>query len=171
MSKINKQKIASWAKSHFKLLHSGYHGVDHWSRVFNNSKQINKLMSNKVNEDLLFLFAFFHDVERTNEGHDLIHGKEAAKLLEELNNSELFSLTENDLNELQGAMELHSNGVITGTILQKICYDSDRLDLWRADIKINPVYLCTDAAKQIHKERLNTDFYTRAKNGYVTRYS
>ena len=161
--KLDRSNFAKWATDNYRQDLKGIHGISHWARVFNNGRIMNNMLSEdqRVDEDLLFIFAFFHDTERTNEGYDTDHGTLASNLLESINGSDVVQLDEDSLNELCGAMELHSDGVITGTLLQKLCYDSDRLDLWRADITIDPKYLCTDVGKKLHEERKNAGFYEK----------
>ena len=112
-----------------------------------------------ANSKVVHYFGLFHDMARINEYTDDGHGLRSATLLKSLGGAEFLKLTDDEFAELFDAMALHSDHQPTGTITQKVCWDADRLDLWRIGIMPDPDRLFTDAAKQLHFDRLYKGYY------------
>jgi uncharacterized protein len=120
------------------------HGVSHWARVLENGRLLAERAG--ANLEVVELFAVFHDSCRINEGTDPSHGARGAKLASELR-GKLFDLPEADFRLLQLACVQHTNGKTQADLTVQVCWDSDRLDLYRVDICPHPDRLCTDAAR------------------------
>ena len=99
-----------------------------------------------VNSDVVELFAVLHDARRENEGTDRDHGRRGAELAKELRGS-LIELSDEAFALLYMACSYHTDGRTDGDITVQTCWDADRLDLGRVDIRPEPRYLCTTAAK------------------------
>jgi uncharacterized protein len=103
---------------------------------------------NGANQKIVTLFAFTHDMARTNEGSDYKHGPNAAqRIKEELLGREFFTLTEPELDLLLYAVEEHTNGLLMADITVQTCWDADRLDLNRVGIQPARYKLCTPQAR------------------------
>lgn len=139
-----------YLKRQFQIEWNGFHGGAHWARVKMNAtllgREYNKLGEN-VDFDVLELFSILHDHKRENEGYDIEHGKRAADALE-FYRGRFFEIPDSAFQELWTACAYHSDGRISDPSLNvEICWDADRLDLYRVGVMPNPKYLCTAVAK------------------------
>ena len=128
------------------------HGIAHWDRVYENGR---KLLDSDVNPLVVGLFAYLHDSCRMNDGADLEHGMRAAEWIEELRETYLKEVSEEDIDLLKEACRLHTIAHKTGNPTIDACFDSDRLDLWRVGIIPDPERLATEKGKEIAR---NTDY-------------
>jgi uncharacterized protein len=121
------------------------HGEGHWRRV---AAAGLALLPETPGADpaVVFLFALFHDSMRFNDGHDPRHGPRGAALARELR-GEAFDLEEAEMDVLGFACEEHTNGGVGSNPTAGVCWDADRLNLWRVGIKPDPRLLSTGAAR------------------------
>jgi uncharacterized protein len=126
----------------------GYHGLDHWARVRENGLRIAGTVG--ANEEVVKLFALFHDSRRIYEQRDKGHGHRGAELARKLR-WRLFELDDEDFDLLYHACRLHTDGLTDADPTIQACWDADRLDLGRCGITPRPNLLCTDAARKILK--------------------
>ncbi len=132
-------------RSNYCLPWDGIHGYAHWSRVRENGLRIAGL--NGANKRIVEYFAFCHDSCRRNENHDPAHGHRAGSYIRK----ELLpylDLSQEELELLCFACNLHTDGFTQGDITIQTCWDADRLDLMRVGIMPHCKYLCTNEAKQ-----------------------
>lgn len=128
----------------FRLGIHSIHGPCHWARVYENGMRL--AHSTGARRDVVAFFALFHDVCRTNEGADHIHGLESARWIQEIH-GKYFSLDNEGMDLLIRAIQYHSEGFLHEDITVQTCWDADRLDLARVLIFPTPERLCTFAAK------------------------
>jgi uncharacterized protein len=133
-------------KAQLKINWQGIHGIAHWSRVKYHGRKIG--IARGADLLVLELFAFLHDSKRENDGYDPGHGLRAARYTKSLN-GRYFNLTNSQLAQLCEAMENHTNGYKHDDVTIQSCWDSDRLDLGRVDIKPSPDYLSEEASAYI----------------------
>ena len=121
------------------------HGESHWKRV---AAAGLKLLPEMPDADpaLVFLFALFHDSMRLNDNHDPMHGPRGAALARELR-GEAFDLEDAEMELLGFACEEHTNGGLDPDPTVGVCWDADRLNLWRVGRRPDPRLLSTQAAK------------------------
>jgi uncharacterized protein len=121
------------------------HGESHWQRV---AAAGLILLPETPGADpaLVFLFALFHDSMRLNDHYDPEHGPRGAALARELR-GEAFDLEEAEMGLLAFACEEHTNGGIGPDPTVGVCWDADRLNLWRVGIIPDPRFLSTEAAR------------------------
>ena len=125
---------------------NGIHGVPHWSRVWFHGRALAAAVD--VNPQVLAWFAFLHDSQRHNDGHDPQHGRRAADFAIGLRRAGVISgLAGHEFEHLCEAMRLHSDGHTTGEPAIVACWDADRLDLARVGIRPHPNRLCTSHAR------------------------
>jgi len=125
---------------------NGIHGVPHWSRVWFHGRALATAVD--VNPQVLAWFAFLHDSQRHNDGHDPQHGARAADFAIQLRHDGVISeLAGHEFEYLCEAMRLHSDGHTTGEPAIVACWDADRLDLARVGIRPRPHRLCTAQAR------------------------
>ena len=122
----------------------GDHGVVHWARVMENGLRLAR--ESGADEDVVTLFALFHDSRRVNEYRDRGHGLRGAELAKVLRGT-LADLDDARFDLLYEACRLHTDGLTTGEVTLQVCWDADRLDLGRVGIEPRPDRLCTDAAR------------------------
>ena len=120
------------------------HGEDHWRRV---AAAGLALLPETPGADpaVVFLFALFHDSMRFNDGRDPQHGPRGAALAGELR-GEAFDLGDAGMDLLGFACEEHTNGGVGSDPTVGVCWDADRLNLWRVGIRPDPRLLSTEAA-------------------------
>lgn len=158
MALLNKKVINQLLRSTFQLNWNGEHGASHWARVCNNGRQL--ACAEGANQRVIFYFSLFHDMARVNDGFDSGHGLRAAQYLESLGGATFLGLHDDEFIELYEAMQFHSDSKNGASLTQKVCWDADRLDLWRVGIMPDPDRLYTETGKKIHFDRLFSDFYT-----------
>ena len=142
--------ITETLKDHLAAQHfergAGIHGVGHWKRVEANGWMLSRV----TGADLIVVrcFAWFHDACRWNNGHDPQHGARGGALAAALN-AEHLRLDDSRLALLVEACEGHTHRRTHSNITIATCWDSDRLDLVRLGVMIDPQYLATkEAARQ-----------------------
>lgn len=124
----------------------GFHGIDHWDRVYANGQL---LMTSKVNRLVVGLFAYLHDFCREDDGDDLQHGPRAAEFIGTVRDTLLKDVCDEDLHLLKEACRLHTVADRTGNPTIDACFDADRLDLGRVGIVPDPARLATKKGKEI----------------------
>ena len=121
------------------------HGEGHWRRV---AAAGLALLPETPGADpaVVFLFALFHDSMRLNDGHDPQHGPRGAALAREMRGG-AFDLGKAEMGVLAFACEEHTNGGVATDPTVGVCWDADRLNLWRVGIGPDPRLLSTGAAR------------------------
>jgi len=84
---------------------------------------------------------------RFNDNHGPLHGPREAELARELH-FEAFDLKDADMGLLGFACEEHTNGGISSDPTVGVCWDADRLNLWRVGKRPDPRFLSTEAARR-----------------------
>ncbi len=123
---------------------SSIHGESHWQRV---AAAGLALLPGTPDADpaLVFLFALFHDSMRFNDDYDPLHGPRGAALARELR-GEAFDLKDAEMDLLGFACQEHTNGGVGSDPTVGVCWDADRLNLWRVGIRPDPRLLSSQAA-------------------------
>ncbi|MFN2115300.1 MAG: hypothetical protein ACK2T6_06270 [Anaerolineae bacterium] len=138
--------IAAAIISGYELPVRGYHGVVHWARVLENGLRVGADVD--ADEEVVRLFALFHDSRRINEGRDHEHGLRGGELARSLRGT-LVHLDDYRFELLYEACRLHTDGLTQGDMTLQACWDADRLDLGRVGIRPRPNRLCTDIARDL----------------------
>ncbi len=142
---MNIDKLIHTVQSQFALPPTSIHGESHWERVRENGLRLAKLTG--AERDVVELFAFLHDAKRLDDGRDIDHGRRASEFVKSLKGT-IISLPNEQFECLVYACEFHADGLTEGDVTVQTCWDADRLDLGRIGTKPDPLYLCTEAAKQ-----------------------
>lgn len=124
---------------------SRVHGEHHWQCVAWTGAQLVPLVPG-CDPLVVFLFGVVHDVMRISDGYDPDHGRRAGALARGLNGS-LFRLTSVQLGLLDAACCGHADGGTSDDPTIGVCWDADRLNLWRCAITPAPELLSTKAAR------------------------
>ena len=128
----------------YRLDPAGMHGPSHWGRVLQNGLRLSG--TRQADNDVVTLFAIFHDACRWNEDVDPEHGPRASILIDTfLSETRLLKASQRDL--LKEACELHTRGHIIADVTIQTCWDADRLDIERVGIVPSKWRLCTQPAK------------------------
>lgn len=139
------KELEAYLRENYRLNWNGLHGWSHWVRVYENGMRLAAV--NGADIMVVGLFAFTHDMARQNDSGDWGHGPRAAALIHEEMQGRFFHLSPLQLAQLTQAVAEHTKGKTEADITVQTCWDSDRLDLWRAGYYPNPDRLCTNEAK------------------------
>lgn len=132
------------------------HGVEHWDRV---TKFGQLLYQEGADLDVILAFAYLHDSERMNNGHDINHGKRASRLIDKIRHTKLKNMTDEQITMLKKACELHTIAHRTGNLTIDICFDADRMDLLRVGIVPLPERMATTRGAELVANPHYEDFY------------
>jgi uncharacterized protein len=138
------QEIVTQIIQQYRLPLDSLHGPAHWARVYENGRCLAERTG--AREDVVTLFALFHDACRRADGMDFGHGRRGARLADSFCGL-YFDLDPAGLDTLMEACANHTAGWIRADITVQTCWDADRLDLGRAGILPRPGLLCTQAAR------------------------
>ena len=144
-SEILNQKFFEYLAEQFSLDHNGAHGYHHWLRVLYNGRLL--CSRNSANIKVVELFSLLHDSKRSNKKSDPEHGERAAIFAETMRGT-WFTVTDKELQLLQDACILHSEGLRDKDVTIQTCWDADRLDNYYTEVDLNFFLLSDDLAKQ-----------------------
>ena len=122
------------------------HGPSHWRRVELNGLFIAE-RSGAVQE-VVRLFAVFHDSRREHDGEDESHGARGAAYAASLRGV-LFRLSDRNFELLDYACKWHAHGRLSQDATIGTCWDADRLDLGRVGIRPRASYISTEIGRKI----------------------
>lgn len=122
------------------------HGPEHWRRVERNGLLI--VSHSSALEEVVRLFAVFHDSRREHDGWDTTHGERGAAYAASLRGI-LFDLPDAEFELLAFACTWHTHGQLSDDPTIGACWDADRLDLGRVGIKPEAQYMSTRVGKEI----------------------
>ena len=147
-------KIIQRIKQETSVAPGSIHGEGHWLRV----AEFGKYIADKegLNKHFILLFVYFHDCMRYNDSIDPNHGLRAAEYLKTFKLDDL-KINEDERSRLMFACEYHTYEKKTEDKDILACWDSDRLDLPRVGIAVDPKRLFTETAKQILKFGVKND--------------
>src|SRR5262245_20537280 len=126
---------------------SALHGDRHWQCVAHTGADLAREVPG-ADRLVVFLFGLLHDSMRENDDWDPGHGERAAVFVRELAASGLLPLESHRLDALCDACERHTDGEATDDPTIGVCWDADRLNLWRVGTKPQPDYLSTKPARR-----------------------
>ena len=131
-------------------VHRSYiHGDQHWRAVAEVGLRL--LPENrKADPMVVFLFSLFHDALRENEDKDPGHGRRGAELAHELH-GRYFLLPPERLGLLIEACAGHTDVRFSDDPTIGVCFDADRLNLWRVGVRPDARWLSTAAARSPHR--------------------
>ena len=144
-SEILNQKFFEYLAEQFSLDHNGAHGYHHWLRVLYNGRLL--CSRNSANIKVVELFSLLHDSKRSNKKSDPEHGERAAIFAETMRGT-WFTVTDKEMQLLQDACILHSEGLRDKDVTIQTCWDADRLDNYYTEVDLNFSLLSDDLAKQ-----------------------
>lgn len=129
-----------------RLHESTLHGEQHWQCVAWTGLH---LLPDVPGSDpaVVFLFALFHDSQRLNDATDPGHGRRGGELARRLH-GQVYHCTPGQLDLLYTACCEHTDGRVSADPTIGVCWDADRLNLWRVGMRPNARWLSTLAAQQ-----------------------
>ncbi len=130
----------------YELPKDGLHGPSHWIRVSRVGLKF-ATATPGADQEVVHLFALFHDSRRENEDTDPDHGLRGAELAGSMRGTHLLHLNNAQFELLRYACTHHTDGEITTDPTIGCCWDADRLDLGRVGIEPEAEYLSTAAAR------------------------
>lgn len=141
-------RFAKYSIENYKLSSSGAHSLHHWLRVAENAFIVaNSNGVQGVDRKVILYFAFSHDMMRETENHCEVHGSNAAKRLRELREEYLTELNDEQFKLVLRACAGHTVGLHDSNPTIGVCWDADRLDLFRVGIYPDAKYLNHEASK------------------------
>jgi len=149
MSKIDFKKLWQIVLSNKNRNDSNIHGPGHWARVERNGLYLCQF--NGADEEVVRLFALFHDSMRFDDDRDPEHGLRGAEYAKSLLNKE-YELTTDRFELLYEACKHHTKQKTTENNTIGTCWDADRLDLRRVNIHPLANFMHSNEAKRITKE-------------------
>jgi uncharacterized protein len=124
---------------------SRLHGEHHWQLVGWVGAEL-VADTPVADPTVVFLFALFHDSMREHDGQDAGHGSRGAALARDLWPRHRFA-TVSQMDALTFACEEHTSGGVTDEPTVAVCWDADRLNLWRVGTEPDPAFLSTATAR------------------------
>ncbi|MCZ7646360.1 MAG: hypothetical protein M5U26_13925 [Planctomycetota bacterium] len=124
---------------------STIHGIHHWQCVAWTGRALAREVPD-ADASVVLLFAIFHDSMRWDDGYDPEHGRRAGAFMRTFAGT-YFDLEPPRLELLQEACDGHVDGRLAENPTVGVCWDADRLNLWRVGIEPNPKYLSTAPAR------------------------
>ena len=138
------------------------HGDQHWRAVAEVGLRL--LEDNpRANPHVVLLFALLHDAMRVNESDDPGHGERAAELADELH-GRYFRLDPIRFTQLTDACAGHADIRFSDDPTIGVCFDADRLNLWRVGITPEPNYLSSDSALDDGLQHWSKSVHGRARD-------
>lgn len=144
---MDKKLIIDQARKIIKIDINHLHGINHWQRV----EQFGHYLADfsGAEKNILSLFAYLHDLGRENDDEDFYHGERSAEIAKSFFEKGIIQATTEEMDKLIYACQYHNKAEASSDDLTiQTCWDSDRLDMWRANIEPNPLYLFTNQAKK-----------------------
>lgn len=131
---------------------SALHGEAHWRAVAHTALELAPLVPG-ADPLVGFLFGLIHDTKRVHDGGDPPHGPRAAAFTQELFDEGLLPIAPAQLTTLSHAIYDHTSGRWSDDPMIGLCWDADRLNLWRCNVTPDPAYLSTAAAREPERIR------------------
>jgi uncharacterized protein len=138
--------LVSRVMAGYRLPPGSVHGPAHWRRVRANGLALAALTPG-ADAVVVELFALLHDSRRINDYDDPEHGPRAATLVRVLTGAALLTLDEARLDLLADACARHTLGDVSADPTLGCCWDADRLELARLQIRPRDRFLSTAAAR------------------------
>lgn len=148
MDPIDLLRLTAVVEGHSTNLASALHGPQHWRCVALVGLRLARVTTG-ADPCVAFLFGLFHDAMRVNDDEDPDHGRRGADLARRLVASGEATVPPEILKPLLLACETHTEAGPTKDPVIGVCYDADRLNLWRVGIEPDPRYLSTSVGKGI----------------------
>ena len=142
----NWQRIWEHVTREFQCDLDSIHGPTHWRRVERNGLLV-ATRSGAV-EEVVRLFAVFHDSRREHDGWDDTHGSRAADYAASLRGV-LFDISDEHFELLHCACTWHTHGRLSDQPTIGTCWDADRLDLGRVGMQPEAGYMSTQFGREI----------------------
>jgi len=138
-----------------RLFDSEHHGIAHWRQVERNGV----FLASETGADVAVvrLFALFHDSKRATDAPDVTHGAQGAEFAKTCFEEYRFDITQEQFEKLYHACKFHTSESRSGDATIDTCYDADRLDLGRVNIRLDPDKMATSAGAKIALQSLEED--------------
>ena len=144
--RIDWQNIWEHITREFQCDRDSIHGPSHWRRVERNGLFV-ATRSGAV-EEVVRLFAVFHDSRREHDGWDDTHGSRGAAYAASLRGV-LFDISDEHFELLSHACTWHTHGRLSDEPTIGTCWDADRFDLGRVGVQPEAGYMSTEFGREI----------------------
>ncbi len=157
---VNWQSIWDHVTREFQCDLDSVHGPSHWRRVERNGLLV-ATRSGAI-EEVVRLFAVFHDSRREHDGGDNKHGARGAAYAASLRGT-LFDISDKHFELLHYACVWHTGGRLCNEPTVGTCWDADRLDLGRVDIEPEAGYMSIECGREIATSGSIQEYIRRAR--------
>lgn len=137
---------ATWFQVNLKIPIDSIHGYSHWKKV----EEIGHYLADKngADKDIISSFAFLHDIGRTTEAEEPMHGEKSAEIIKKVFRRKELGLDSSQYEKLLEAVINHDKAEAKNDdITIQTCWDADRLDLPRVNIIPDKNLLYTEIGK------------------------
>ena len=135
------RQLVRQVQAQFRCDWQGWHGFHHWCNVARNGRaiadELHAMRELVADDQVVSLFALFHDAGRHDEHADHGHGKRGADLAHRLWKQGEFDISPRQMEVLHYACAYHSDGLTSTDPTIGVCWDADRLDLRRLRITVD----------------------------------
>lgn len=128
---------------------SKVYGPEHWKRVAVAGVELCREMPG-ADPLVVLRFALLHDSQRYTDSTDPGHGRRGGALARELLRGD-EALSAAQVDQVVKACALHTAGQTTPDPTIGVCWDADRLNLWRVGSRPDPAFLSTEAAGTLER--------------------
>ena len=151
MKSFHYSELIERIKKEIRIDFYGIHGIGHWERVYHNTQLLSEHYG--IESKVFELFALLHDSKRHNEHRDPEHGKRAAEFAALLMKEGAIELSDEESGRLLYACANHTHHDKSDPLfydrIVEICFDSDRLDIGRVGIVVDPERMATGYARAL----------------------
>ena len=109
-------------------------------------------------QEVVRLFAVFHDSRREHDGWDDAHGAQGAAYAAKLRGV-LFDISDEHFELLHAACTWHTHGGLSAEPTIGTCWEADRLDLGRVGIQPEADYMSTEFGREIAADPVKWAYY------------
>jgi uncharacterized protein len=124
---------------------SKVHGPEHWKRVAAAGLELCRETPG-ADPAVVLRLALFHDSQRYTDEQDPGHGRRGAAMARDVLEGD-GALSGDQVDRVAEACALHAAGRVSAAPTTGVCWDADRLNLWRVGSRPSPVLLSTAAAR------------------------
>jgi|GEM_PF-1066860 len=146
LHQLDLNRLLTSVYAHATHMKSRIHGESHWLHVTKAGLELARQIPD-CDVAVIFLFGLLHDTQRLTDGHDPQHGERASYFAQHCQQAGLLNLSDDQLKKLAYACHEHNNPLVSDDPAIGICWDADRLNLWRVKIIPTPKFLSTVPAK------------------------
>lgn len=149
----NEEKLCQFLRQH--VYKKRAHGVKHGKIVEAFGMYLAHYYP-ECDRDVVRWFAYLHDSQcevYNPDYNDDGHGQRAADYIDKIRLTYLSELNDMQIEKLKTACIMHTSTHKVDDVTVNVCFDSDRMDLPRVNIQVNPEKMATDAGANLAQRK------------------